>query len=146
MKDNKRILILRILMIILVLIIVSITILFIINKEDIISTNDTDTEEIIGYWTLYKVEFVEEEEITYSLATSDLTLDIKQDTIEICYIDKECNNISYTYSDTLNLLEYNEYLNGNYKVVIDDDTMILEQVTNEENNTVIRSYFIKPKG
>lgn len=145
MKKNKKIIILTSLSVILTISIVSIIILVIMQSNNTLNNN-----ELINYWTLYRQNITNNNEIIYSLDSNDITLNIKNSYIEICYNEdnnRKCNNVKYTYdNNTLTILEDNQQLQGNYNVYFEDNTMLLEKIENKEKNVIIKNYFQKAQG
>lgn len=144
MKEKRKILILTLLVIMLVILITCVIALFITHKQN------TNNIEMINYWTIYKQEIVNNNKIINVINTNGISINIKEKKLEICYINKEkekCDSVKYTYQgNTLSILEEDTYLNGTYNVILEDTTMILEKIENEENNVKIKNYFQKAEG
>ena len=142
MKEKKKTLILIIITIVLIITIIVTTILYL--AED---NNNRSNIELYNLWYIYKEEIITNNEIMDTLNTNNYYLDITQKQITICDTNKDCININYTYTkDNLKIIDNNKYLNGTYKVIIKDTTMILEKIENEETKTFLKYYFQKPLG
>lgn len=145
MKKDKKIIIFTSLIIILTILIISIIILVIMQNN-----NTLDNDELINYWTLYRQSITNNNEIIHSIDTNDITLNIKNSYIEICYNEdnnKKCNNVKYSYdNNTITILEDNQQLQGNYNVYFEDNNMLLEKIENKEKNVIIKNYFQKAQG
>lgn len=142
MKEKKKTLILIIIAIVLIITIIVTTILYL--AED---NKNRSNIELYNLWYIYKEEIITNNEIMDTLNTNNYYLDITQKQITICDTNKACININYTYTkDNLKIIDNNKYLNGTYKVIIKDTTMILEKIENEETKTFLKYYFQKPLG
>lgn len=145
MKDKKTI-ILMILAVILVACIISVTILFLGHKKDTSEKTD-EKNEFYDTWYIYKQDLMRDAQIINTSLTDAYYLIIGSDKISVCTVENEylnCDYIDYAYKDNyLSISEDNKYLNGNYKLSIDNDIMILEKTENEKPQIVIKNYFKK---
>lgn len=152
MKENKKNIILTILMIIIITLIVVITILFIMQRINDTNTDEIKSDKLINHWVLYKQDIIQDNELIDIIDKdniNDVKLNIKENSVEACYIENEeekCDTINYTYNgNTLVILEGSDYISGIYKVTFEDNFMILETRENE-NNIKLKNYLIKTNG
>lgn len=151
MKENKKTSILIALVIILTLAIILVTVLYITKREKTTKPSDNDNNiELYNLWYVYRQEIVSNDEIIDAFDTNSLYLNITKEKINICDTsgaDKTCSDVNYTYNDNnLNISGDNIYFNGDYKLTINNDTMVLEKIENEDKKVSIKFYLQKPSG
>lgn len=139
MKEKIKTILLIMCTIILIIAIVFITVVFMKNKQY--------TNKLSYDWDFYKNELVVNKEVVDSIEVSNMYIKINNNNkINMCYLENSkeiCQEADYEYNDDiLDISENNSYLNGKYKVVIDNDTMVLWNL-NEGEEILIKLYFKK---
>lgn len=139
MKEKIKTILLIMCTIILIIAIVFITVVFMRNKQY--------TNKLSYDWDFYKNELVVNKKVVDSIEVSNMYIKINNNNkINMCYLENSkeiCQEADYEYNDDiLDISENNSYLNGKYKVVIDNNTMVLWNL-NEGEEILIKLYFRK---
>lgn len=149
---NKKSIILISLIVFLSLAIIGITVLFIYFKEKDLQTEENyqnNSNMLNNYWSLFKQEIIENDEVISSIEINAFKLKIKSDVIEVYYyeLDKQvCKTTNYVFENNiLSILDSNIFLKDTYNVTFYEDIMILEKNSDIEGR-VLKSYFQKAAG
>lgn len=139
MKEKIKTILLIMCTIILIIAIVFIIVVFMRNKQY--------TNKLSYDWDFYKNELVVNKKVVDSIEVSNMYIKINNNNkINMCYLENSkeiCQEADYEYNDDiLDISENNSYLNGKYKVVIDNNTMVLWNL-NEGEEILIKLYFRK---